>query len=145
MTPTQQLRGHGGRLEVLDAEECMERLRSRNVGRLAFFQDGEIEVFPVNYVVDSGLVAFRTTGGSKLRPATQYATVTFEVDGPHEDLAAGWSVVVKGSADAVSDQAMIDRLDATGLQPWARDVERPIWVVIHPRHITGRAIRPELG
>ncbi len=141
MTATQQGQ-QPVRLDELSQAECEERLRTQTVGRIAFFQDDEVEVLPVNYVLDEAGIAFRTTGGSKLRPGTQYSTVTFEVDELQDDLSLGWSVVVKGWADAVSDQATVDRLDATGLRPWAHDVERPIWVIVHPKHTTGRAIRP---
>lgn len=129
-------------LQTLDEQACLDRLRSQAVGRIAFFQDGDVEVLPVNYTLDDTDIAFLTTGGSKLRPGTRYSNVTFEVDSLEPGSSAGWSVVVKGWADAVSDQKTLDRLDATGLRPWAQDVDRPIWVLIHARVITGRAIVP---
>lgn len=124
----------------LDAEQCQKLLRSLDVGRVAFSLGGVIEIFPVNYVVDGTDIAFRTTGGTKLVPATQYDNVTFEVDDLDESSRHGSSVVVKGYAEAISDAAHLARLDASGLEPWADDTQRPIWVVVHARETTGRAV-----
>ena len=48
--------------------------------------------------------------------------------------------MIKGRAEVVSDEALIVRLERSGLKPWATAVPEPEWVVIHPTAITGRRV-----
>jgi nitroimidazol reductase NimA-like FMN-containing flavoprotein (pyridoxamine 5'-phosphate oxidase superfamily) len=130
---------HAG-LVVLTFEECLELVAASGVGRLAFLADGEIEVLPVNYTIDGPAVAFRTATGSKLEAAIERAVVAFEVDAYDESERTGWSVVIKGRAEVVSDPDVIQRLENSGLRPYATSVPKPEWVVIHPNTITGRRV-----
>jgi nitroimidazol reductase NimA-like FMN-containing flavoprotein (pyridoxamine 5'-phosphate oxidase superfamily) len=130
---------HAG-LVVLSFEECLELMAANGVGRVAFLADGEIEVLPVNYTIDGARVAFRTAAGSKLEAAVERAVVAFEVDAYEAGERTGWSVVIKGQAEVVSDEALIARLERSGLKPWATAVPKPEWVVIHPTAITGRRV-----
>ncbi len=130
---------HAG-LAVLSFDECLELMASSGVGRVAFLADGEIEVLPVNYTVEGARVAFRTANGSKLEAAVEQAVVAFEVDAYDDSERTGWSVVIKGRADVVTDEALIARLERSGLTPYATQVPKPEWVVIHPTAITGRRV-----
>lgn len=130
---------HAGLL-VLTFEECLDRIASSGVGRVAFVADGEIEVLPVNYTVEGARVAFRTAAGSKLEAAVEQAVVAFEVDAFDRAERSGWSVVIKGRAEVVSDEALIARLERSRLKPYAMAVPKPEWVVIHPNGITGRRV-----
>jgi nitroimidazol reductase NimA-like FMN-containing flavoprotein (pyridoxamine 5'-phosphate oxidase superfamily) len=130
---------HAG-LVVLTFEECLERMAASGVGRVAFLADGEIEVLPVNYTVEGARVAFRSASGSKLEAAVEQAVVAFEVDAYDRVDRSGWSVVIKGRAEVVSDSALIARLERSGLKPFATAVPKPEWVVIHPTGITGRRV-----
>ena len=96
---------HAG-LVVLSFDECLELMASSGVGRLAFLADGEIEVLPVNYTIDGARVAFRTATGTKLDAAIEQAVVAFEVDAFDPSERTGWSVVIKGRAEVVSDEAL---------------------------------------
>ncbi|WP_242605729.1 pyridoxamine 5'-phosphate oxidase family protein [Frankia sp. Cppng1_Ct_nod] len=129
---------HAG-LSVLTFEECLTLLRTTPVGRIAFASDGEVEILPVNYTVDGTIVAFRTADGSKLMAALSNAAVAFEIDGYHAGSRQGWSVVVKGTCDLVSDP-WLARLEATSLEPWADTIARERWVGIRAHSITGRRI-----
>jgi nitroimidazol reductase NimA-like FMN-containing flavoprotein (pyridoxamine 5'-phosphate oxidase superfamily) len=130
---------HAG-LVVLTFEECLELIASRGVGRVAFLADGDIEVLPVNYTIEGARVAFRTAGGSKLEAAVERAVVAFEVDAFDPDSRTGWSVVIKGRAEVVSDAALVARLERSGLKPYATAAPKPEWVVVHPVSITGRRV-----
>ncbi len=132
---------HAG-LMVLSFDECLELMAHTGVGRVAFLADGEIEVLPVNYTVEGARVAFRTANGSKLEAAVEQAVVAFEVDAYDPSARTGWSVVIKGRADVVSDRNVIARLEISGLKPYATAVPKPEWVVIHPNTITGRRLPP---
>lgn len=130
-------RDHGG-LEVLGYDECLRLAGSEPVGRVAFAQGGDIHIFPINHCVLDGLVAFRTADGAKLGAAMERSVVAFEADHYEADRQAGWSVLVKGRAELVTDSTLLARLRATGLRPWR--VQRPEWVVIRPDTVTGRRL-----
>jgi nitroimidazol reductase NimA-like FMN-containing flavoprotein (pyridoxamine 5'-phosphate oxidase superfamily) len=132
---------HAG-LAVLSFEECLELMAASGVGRIAFLADGEVEVLPVNYTVEGARVAFRTATGSKLEAAVEQAVVAFEVDAYDKDERTGWSVVIKGRAEVVSDLNVLARLERSRLKPYATAVPKPDWVVIHPNTITGRRVLP---
>ena len=50
-----------GKLRELEPSECLELLRTRSVGRVAFCAEDGPVVLPVNYVVHEGDVVFRTS------------------------------------------------------------------------------------
>ena len=56
---------HSG-MAVLGMDECLDRLRSSRVGRLAFVDRGEPMIVPVNHGMDGDSVIVRTAPGSKL-------------------------------------------------------------------------------
>ena len=124
-------------LEVLDAEECWELLASTPVGRVAFVQDGEPMVLPVNHAVVGRRVVFRTRPGSLLHEALMREPVAFQVDEFDRVRRSGWSVLVRGVADLAEDP---DTLWATELDAWADAVERDDWVEIRAEEVTGRRI-----
>lgn len=127
-------------LEVLDIEECMELLASVPIGRVAMIDGGEIAVLPVNHVVADGRVCFRTAPGAKLDAGIMQHVVTFEADDYDSATETGWSVVVKGRADLVTDADELERLRDTGIRPWANPSYRTNWVTLHASDVTGRRI-----
>jgi len=130
---------HAG-LRVLGLEECLSRLRTTPLGRLAFVSDGDPVVLPVNHAVDGNDVVFRTAAGSKLFAAERATSVAYEVDGYDVGRRYGWSVLVRGVAEAVYEDEVIDRLETLGMDSWADAVERPVWVRVRSEEITGREI-----
>jgi uncharacterized protein len=130
-------RDHRG-MQVLDLEECLKRLRSSPVGRLAFVLDGTPVILPVNHTVDGTTVVFATTWGSKLAVAESAEPVAFEVDGFDRKLRSGWSVLVKGTASRVYDSSAVDRYEKLLLPSWTPPVEEVVWIAIRADEITGR-------
>lgn len=128
---------HAG-LEMLPFDECLRLLASVPVGRVGFYSDGEVVVLPVNYVVDGHDVIFRTARGAKLSAAEAENLVAFEADSYDPAARSGWSVLVNGRAEAVYEDAEIQRLGRLGLHPWATAVDRPFWIRIRPASVTGR-------
>jgi nitroimidazol reductase NimA-like FMN-containing flavoprotein (pyridoxamine 5'-phosphate oxidase superfamily) len=128
---------HAG-LEMLPFDECLRLLASVPVGRVGFYADGEVVVLPVNHVVDGQDVVFRTARGSKLSAAEARNPVAFEADAYDPQARSGWSVLVNGRAEAVYEDAEIQRLRRLGLHPWAAAVDRPFWIRIRPASVTGR-------
>src|SRR5215469_2781949 len=105
-------------LEVLPFDSCLARLASVPVGRVGFIAAGEVEILPVNHVVDGRSVVFRTGEGSKLAGAGEGYPLTFEADSYDARAQSGWSVVIHGYAEVVEDEAEIRRMDALGLRTW---------------------------
>lgn len=130
---------HGG-LRILGIDECLERLRSTPVGRVAFVADGQPMVLPVNHGVYHSDVVFRTTWGSKLFHVERGDAVAFEADYYESARHYGWSVLVRGTAQAVYDDETAAELETVGVTPWADAVERPAWVRIRTDEISGREI-----
>ena len=131
-------------LEILGTDECMRLIASAKVGRIAFVDAGEPLVLPVNHVLDRQDIVFRSATGSKLDAAWGARSVAFEVDGFDELARIGWSVVMRGTADIVTDPREYERLEALELRPWADAVSRPDWIRVRPTEISGRRIRPRM-
>ncbi len=70
---------HAG-LETLSFDTCLRLLASVPVGRVGFLADGEVQVLPVNHLVDGQDVIFRTAYGSKLSATQGQRPITFEAD-----------------------------------------------------------------
>lgn len=127
-------------MEVLGYDECLRLAASEPVGRIAFAEGGDIHIFPVNHCVLDGLVAFRTANGTKLGVAMEGSVAAFEADHYDADQQAGWSVLIKGRAELVTDNTLRIRLRTTALPPWRTRVDCQEWVVIRPDTVTGRRI-----
>ena len=127
-------------IEILSPEECLERLRSSAIGRVAFLEAGSPSVLPVNYALDGRRIVFRTAPGSKLAAAMMRNSVAFEVDTWDDQARSGWSVLAKGTADHVLEDDELERLEQLGLEPWTGPELRDQWVRILIDELTGRAV-----
>ncbi|MFD9813499.1 helix-turn-helix domain-containing protein [Streptomyces sp. NPDC059080] len=124
---------------VLDTAACWAHLSTHGVGRLAVTVDDAPALFPVNYTVADGKIAFRTATESGPAAAAGHR-VALEVDHLDEAWSEGWSVLVVGPARTVTDAAEAHRLTAAARSsPWVG--ARPLWMVLDPERITGRRIR----
>jgi len=126
-------------IEILSFAQCQELLAGGIVGRIGMFVNGEPVILPVNYRYVRGSIVFRTALGEKSDAAMMERPVAFEIDDWDPLRQAGWSVLVKGTAHEV-ESADAAAVEASTLQPWARAVERDIWVRIVPNEITGRRV-----
>lgn len=125
-------------MAVLPPSECLRRLAAATVGRVAFVEQGEPVILPVNHGMDGESVVFRTAPGSKLVAAENELPVAFETDGYDEVRRSGWSVLIRGTATTVEDQEEVRRLNSLGVEPWADLAERKKWVRIRAFSLTGR-------
>ncbi|MEO8260989.1 MAG: pyridoxamine 5'-phosphate oxidase family protein [Pseudolysinimonas sp.] len=122
-------------LVELDDAECWRRLEEAPIGRLALSAAGEIDVFPINFVVADGALYFRTAPGTKLLELSINSNVAVEIDGFDRETA--FSVVVKGIAERLEAQTDIDEADKLPLVPWAPTLKYR-WVRVNPTSISGR-------
>jgi nitroimidazol reductase NimA-like FMN-containing flavoprotein (pyridoxamine 5'-phosphate oxidase superfamily) len=126
-------------MEHLSVQTCWELLETAPVGRVAVMVDGAPEIYPVNFVVDDGSVAFRSAPGSKLHGLDRFPTTCFQVDVIDPDLHSGWSVMVKGRAVDVTRPDERHRLATRPLTLWTAGA-KDHWVRIRPAEVTGRRI-----
>lgn len=131
--------GAPDRLRVLDEAECRELLGHAAVGRVAVSVGAVPAVFPVNYALMDGNVVFRTGAGTKLDAAVHNAVVAFEVDHVDPVYHEGWSVLVVGLADEITDPDERRVALALPLEPWAEG-ERDHVVRVRAELVSGRRI-----
>lgn len=130
------------RIGALTVPECGELLENHHFGRLALIDAVGVLplLIPVNYLLDGDTLVFRTDAGSKLRAAARGAPVTFEVDDVDQDRRIGWSVVVRGHAEEVTDPIKLAELQQTPLVAWAPGA-KPHYVRVRASQVIGNASR----
>lgn len=126
----------------LSRSECLQLLASQRFGRLAVVMStGAPVIRPVNYVFDrpSQSVVFRTASGSKFHALLHAVKAAFEIDGIDEAARTGWSVIIEGVTEEVTQPNDIARLNRLELEPWAPG-PKPHWVYIRALTVSGRRI-----
>jgi nitroimidazol reductase NimA-like FMN-containing flavoprotein (pyridoxamine 5'-phosphate oxidase superfamily) len=135
-----------GPISVLDDNEAWNLLSSVALGRLVTTFGGQLEIFPVNFVVQNGTVLFRTAEGTKLFTTVMNERVLFEADDHSAD--EGWSVIIRGTARMLSGADEIREAEQTGLMPWV-PTEKLRFVRVTASEISARHFRfgpePEHG
>ncbi|WP_346958109.1 pyridoxamine 5'-phosphate oxidase family protein [uncultured Arthrobacter sp.] len=124
----------------LSIDQCWVLLDGEVVGRIALIVDGHPEVFPVNFVLQRRSIVFRTAGGTKLWGAITSKPVAFEIDGYDAHEQTAWSVVARGEAELIEDQADKDAVDGLLLEPW-QPGEKNYYVRLAPKALTGRRFK----
>ena len=120
---------------VLDEENAWDYLGTAEVGRLATVVDNRPQLFPINFCIDGESIIFRTAEGSKLEELLLNNQVAFEADG--WDNETGWSVILYGHAEVITDPEELARAEKAPLRPWVPTVKNN-WVRIEPDTISGR-------
>ncbi|MGH9277119.1 MAG: pyridoxamine 5'-phosphate oxidase family protein [Acidimicrobiales bacterium] len=127
-------------MEIIPRAECLRLLGSQGVGRLGFVVDDQPLILPVNYALQADIVLFRSGEGTKLDAAIG-AKVAFEVDEVDISSGTGWSVVVQGVAEEITE-------DVDYFAKVLRAAAAPTWlpapadhcVRIVPHLISGRRV-----
>ena len=128
----------------LDRAECLRLLAEAQFGRLGVTSgEGAPMIRPLNYVFDerSQSVAFRTTRGSKLHALVGAKSAAFEVDDVDLKARTGWSVIIVGVTEEVTNPIEVRRLNELGLDVWASG-DRSHWVRIRAWTVSGRRLVP---
>lgn len=127
-------------LMQLSERACWNRLGTHGIGRLGLSADTGPVVLPVNFLVDARTIVYRTDPGGTAAAAAG-DRLAFETDHIDEQLRNGWSVLVTGTADHITDPDAVHALgERPGAQPWAGGA-RSLWIRIVPTRISGRTIR----
>lgn len=107
-------------LTALSPQECLALLRGHpvHVGRLGVTDvDGQPLIVPVNYRLDGDTVVIRRGPDSLIAQRARGHPVAFEVDDVDAPWQEGWSVLIQGRADPVTDEAELARLRQLPLRP----------------------------
>jgi nitroimidazol reductase NimA-like FMN-containing flavoprotein (pyridoxamine 5'-phosphate oxidase superfamily) len=125
----------------LSAAACADLLEASALGRVGTIRNGRPEIYPVNHVYDrtTGCIVFPITPGTLLHGALDWPWIAFEIDGMDPDGAGGWSVMVVGQGESLTDEATIARARRARRVLWAAGpgIE---WARIVPTKVTGRRI-----
>ncbi|MGA4863000.1 pyridoxamine 5'-phosphate oxidase family protein [Streptomyces lavendulocolor] len=126
------------RMAQLDRAEALRLLGSVSLGRIVFTHQALPAVRPVNHLMDGEDIIVQLHDGATLASIvapTQAAgvVVAYEADVIDPETHIGWSVVVTGFAQRVTDAAELARF-AARLRPW----------VDHPGTSAALRIRPDL-
>lgn len=135
-------------LGVLTQEDCLRRIASTPVGRIAFHDAGEVVILPVNHVLDGSRIAFRARWDSTLASAVNHSSVAIEFDEFDALEGTGWSVLVKGVASTVYDAETSAHFETLLGDQWGEQPEGTFWTSIRPDEVSGRemtARREECG
>lgn len=126
--------------QELPEARCRELLASHKTGRVAWNAPDGPQVLPVSYAMDVGNVVFRTSPHGALSDLRGRTNVAFEIDEIDAEHGTGWSVVVRGNAQAVVQARHLERLWSEELTvPWAAGT-RNLFIAITPRTVTGRIV-----
>ena len=125
-------------METLSIEECIDCLGQVPVGRVAITVGALPVILPVNFALVDDSIYFRTVPGTKLAAATSSAVVAFEIDSYESDGQTGWSVLVQGMANIVTDVPTLERIARVKLDAWALPVEADNVVRVEMNTMTGR-------
>lgn len=124
----------------LSQAECRELLNAGLVGRVALSTPVGPYILPVNYALVDDAVVIRTTPYSILGTHARGGMVAVEIDQVDYERQRGWSVVVRGRADVITDAEALDRVRST----WSPNVWAAGNRVLHLRvpctEITGRRL-----
>ncbi len=127
------------RLEVLSDEECRRLLEGGVIGRVGVTVSAIPEVLPVNYKLLDGDIVFRTGRGTKLHAATSDAPIAFEIDESDPVTLSGWSVLVVGLTEEVTDPEEIARALAILPDGWVPHEHEHV-IRLTPARVSGRRI-----
>ena len=127
----------------LPVDECWRRLAEVTTGRLCFVEAGEPMVLPVNHAVDGHRLVIRTARGTAVHRLADGRSVAYEADALTPVTREGWSVVVRGLIEELTDEDELARAQALGLHPWASGC-RDHYLQLSPWAVTGRQIEAKV-
>ena len=129
------------KLHDLSREECLQLLSAATFGRVVVSGKSDPIIRPVSYAFDepSQSVVFRTAQGSKLHALLRSARAVFEIDGIDTDARTGWSVIIVGVTEEVTNESEVRRLESIGIDPWAPG-PKGHWIRIRAWTVSGRRI-----
>jgi len=131
----------GRQLVDLTEAECWERLGTRDLARIAWTSSTGPQILPVNYVTHDGALWLRTTAHSSIAEQVDESQVAMEVDDLDPSTHVGWSIVLRGRAEALYRDEEVPT-EVKQLRSWASGV-RPLWLQVKAEVMTGKRLSSE--
>ncbi len=125
-------------LVELDREECLDLLGRATIGRVVLSVDCIPVAVPVNFSLVDGDAVFATDVGSKLDAAIRGHVVSVEADHVDGLYHTGWSVLLTGVAQVITDPETIKRTRCS-VRAWAPG-NHPFLVRVPSTLISGRRL-----
>ena len=125
-------------LHDVDRATCFAFLGAQHVGRLVLPGD-EPFVAPFNYVVVGDALVLRTEADTHAALGVGQS-ILFEVDYIDDEYQAGWSVVIRGGLEDITDSPTVDADLRERLESWAPG-PRDRWLRVTIDEMTGRWLR----
>jgi uncharacterized protein len=126
--------------EAIPESRCKELLAAHTAGRVGWSAPDGPVILPVTYSYYNTQIVFRTSPHGALSSLERRTRVAFEIDEVDEQGMSGWNVLVRGTAQGVTNRYNLTSLWKDGPVPWAAGV-RTLFIAITPERITGRAVR----
>lgn len=132
-----------GPLQVLDRAECLRLLATVGVGRVVVpvGPSARPVIRPIHFAFDkvSQSVVFRSAQGGKLYALMHSGRATFEADEVDASARNGWSVIIEGATEPVTDAMELRRLERLQVPGWVGGPEAR-WMRIRARTVSGRRL-----
>lgn len=125
-------------LEALSGQEAVELLSKALIGRVVFSVGALPAVVPVTFAVLDHAVVLRTAADTRLATAADGAVLAFEVDDVDPVTRTGWSVVVTGVAEVVTDALRCALIRAV-VEPFAPG-DHQVYIRLPLSVVTGRRV-----
>ncbi len=120
--------------------DCEKLLRAGVAGRIAFVAPDGPHVLPINYSVVDDTIVMRTSPYSLLGTHGRDAMLAFEIDQFDYEYQRGWSVLVRGRCQMVTDPDELEHIEAVwSPRPWASGV-RPLLLRLPWDELSGRRL-----
>jgi uncharacterized protein len=124
----------------LTEAECRQLLNAGLVGRVALCTPVGPHILPVNYAVVDDAVVVRTTPYSVLGTQARGSMCAVEIDQLDYERQRGWSVVVRGRADVITDADALEHVRRSwGPGVWAAG-NRSLHIRVPCTEISGRRL-----
>jgi|SRR5215212_2246662 nitroimidazol reductase NimA-like FMN-containing flavoprotein (pyridoxamine 5'-phosphate oxidase superfamily) len=124
----------------LSEAECIELLRAGLVARVAICTPAGPHIVPVNYSVVDDAVIIRTSPYSIVGSHARGSLAVLEIDDFDYERQHGWSVVVRGRADVVTDIDALDHIKRTwNPDAWAAG-SRNVYLRVPWSELSGRRL-----
>lgn len=130
--------GHA-RFERLPGPEATALLRTHQVGRVAWESAEGPVILPVAYAWAEERIAFRAGSNSLLAALAHSTEVAFQIDEFDVDTGTGWSVLVRGVTDQVTDTATQQWWAPLLPEPWAPGA-REVLIRLTAHQVSGRVV-----
>lgn len=127
------------KLEAISKEDCLALLGKATIGRVALSVGAIPEIFPVNFCLIDDAIVFRAARGTRLHKGSRDAVVAFQVDDFDVDARHGWSVLVVGLANEITEPEAVAMARHHLDDGWVVGDEDDI-LHITPHRVSGRRI-----